>query len=143
MKSSRSNSRHSKSFLPFCTNPATKIPEYPILSGSVSVRANGRLVATRRAGNHFGEMAMLDTTARRSATVSTLEPTVIARVQEHKFTRIANACPDLWRCLAVALAARLRERNKFQAPPRAEPVIFIGSSGEGLTIAEAIHRSFK
>jgi len=114
-----------------------------ILSGSVSVRANGRPVATRRAGNHFGEMAMLDTTATRSATVSTLEPTVIARVPEHKFTRIANVCPDLWRRLAVALAARLRERNKFQAPPRAEPVVFIGSSGEGLTIAEAIYRSFK
>ena len=30
MKSNRPNSLHSKSFLPFCSNPATKIPEYPI-----------------------------------------------------------------------------------------------------------------
>ena len=113
---------------------------YFILSGSVSITANGRLVATRAAGDHVGEMAMLDTTAARSATVRTLEPTVVAKVTESRFSRIANAHPDLWRRTAGALASRLKERNKFQTPPRSEPVIFIGSSGEGLAVAKAIHR---
>jgi predicted nucleotide-binding protein len=113
---------------------------YFILSGSVSITANGRVVATRTAGDHFGEMAMLDTTASRSATVCTLEPTVVAKVSESKFTPIANANPELWRRISVALANRLKERNKFHNPPRSEPVIFIGSSSEGLAIATAIHR---
>lgn len=113
---------------------------YFILSGSVSVTANGRLVATRISGDHVGEMAMLDTTAARSASVRTIEPTVVAKVTESKFSQIANAHPDLWRRTAVALASRLKERNKFQAPPRSEPVIFIGSSSEGLAVAKAIHR---
>jgi CRP/FNR family transcriptional regulator, cyclic AMP receptor protein len=114
-----------------------------ILSGLVSVQVNGREVATRGPGKHFGEMAMLDTTARRSATIITIEPTVVVRVPEHKFATIASATPDLWRRLAVALAGRLRERNKFQAAPRVEPAIFIGSSGEGLAIARAISDSLK
>jgi CRP-like cAMP-binding protein len=103
---------------------------YFILCGSVAVKVNGREVATRGAGEHLGEMALLDTTARRSATARTLEPTVVAKVAESKFTQIAQAYPDLWRRTAVALARRLRERNKFQTPPRSQPVIFIGSSIE-------------
>jgi CRP/FNR family cyclic AMP-dependent transcriptional regulator len=112
---------------------------YFILSGSVSITVNGRLVATRAAGDHVGEMAMLDTTATRSAAVRTIEPTVVAKVPEAKFSQIADANPDLWRRTARTLAFRLKERNKFQAPPRSEPVIFIGSSIEGLSIAKAIH----
>lgn len=93
---------------------------YFILCGSVSVKVNGREVATRGAGDHVGEMALLDTTARRSASVCTLEPTVIAKVAEPKFTEIAKVYPDLWRRAAVALARRLRERTRTlkQETPR-------------------------
>lgn len=116
---------------------------YFILSGSVSVKVNGREVATRGAGEHLGEMALLDTTAKRSATSRTIEPTVVAKVTESQFTKIAQSYPDLWRRTAVALARRLRERNKFQTPSRSQPVIFIGSSSEGIKIAETIHRSMR
>jgi predicted nucleotide-binding protein len=85
-------------------------------------------------------MALVDTTAVRSATVRTREATVVAKVCESQFTRIANKHPSLWRRMAVALAKRLRERNKFQTPPRTEPVIFIGSSSEGLSVAKCIQK---
>lgn len=120
-------------------NPDNDI--YFILSGSVSIIVNGREIATRIAGEHIGEMALIDTTALRSATARTLEPTVVAIVSEQDFTRIANKHPDLWRRIAVVIARRLRERNKFQTAPRSEPVIFIGSSKEGLDIAKAIYKS--
>src|SRR2546425_13150886 len=55
---------------------------YFILSGSVSVRVNSREVAFRTAGEHVGEMALVDTTAVRSATVCTQEATVVAKVPE-------------------------------------------------------------
>jgi CRP-like cAMP-binding protein len=38
-----------------------------ILSGLVSVRINGREVARRSAGQHVGEMALIDPATRRSA----------------------------------------------------------------------------
>ncbi len=112
---------------------------YFILSGAVSIIANGREIAKREAGQHVGEMALLDLTARRSVTVRTLEPTITAKITERAFTRIANANPQLWRNIANTLAQRLRERNKFHTVPRNKPVVFIGSSTEGLPAAEAIY----
>src|SRR5437762_8880905 len=53
---------------------------YFILSGACSIAVNGRDVAFRKAGEHVGEMALLDTTALRSASVCTTEASVIARV---------------------------------------------------------------
>ncbi len=116
---------------------------YFIISGLVSVKVNGREVATRTARNHIGEMALLDTTAKRSATISTTEPSVLAKVCEAKFAIIANDHPELWRRVAITLADRLRERNRFQTPPRNQPVVFIGSSSEGLKFAGAIAASLR
>jgi predicted nucleotide-binding protein len=114
---------------------------YFILSGKVSVRVNDREIAVRSAGEHVGEMTLIDSTALRSTTIRAIEPCVVAKVKEIKFTKLANKYPVLWRKIAVVLARRLKERNKFQTAPRKEPVIFIGSSSEGLQIAEVIHRN--
>ncbi|MDP9100346.1 MAG: nucleotide-binding protein [Verrucomicrobiota bacterium] len=113
---------------------------YFILSGCCSIAVNEREVAVRRAGEHVGEMALLDTTALRSASVRTTETSVIAKVSEKAFTRIANQYPEVWRRIASILANRLRERSKFHSVPRSQSAIFIGSSSEGLMIAEHINR---
>jgi predicted nucleotide-binding protein len=84
-------------------------------------------------------MALLDTTARRSATIQTLEDTVVVKVNEKEFTKIANKHPDVWRKLAIVIAQRLRERSKYHTVPRSQPVIFIGSSTEGLPLAQSIN----
>ena len=112
---------------------------YLIVSGSVSIVINKREIAVRTAGAHVGEMALLDPTARRSATTITREKTVALKVSEAGVTRIARDYPDYWRRLALELATRLRERTKFIREPNSAPVVFIGSSSEGL--AEATHIS--
>lgn len=113
---------------------------YFILSGSVRVLVNCREVATRRAGEHVGEMSLVDRTAVRSATVITAEPSVVARISEPDFTRVANRHPLIWRKLAGTISQRLRERNRFHPAPRSIPAVFIGSSAESLPTATAIHK---
>lgn len=112
---------------------------YFILSGKVSVRVNEREIAVRSAGEHIGEMTLIDSTAFRSTTIRAIDRCVVAKVSEIKFTKLANKYPVLWRKIAVVLARRLKERNKFQIAPRSKPVIFIGSSKEGLEVAETIY----
>jgi len=110
-----------------------------IVHGEVSIFANGRPVATRLAGNHIGEMALVDHLAKRSGTARAAEPTTALRVAEYKFTTIANKHPELWRRIAVEIARRLRERNRFLRAPHVEPVFFVGSSSEGIAVVDAVH----
>ncbi|MGE0681950.1 MAG: TIR domain-containing protein [Candidatus Binatia bacterium] len=114
---------------------------YFILSGKVEVFVNGRLVSTRTTGCHVGEMALIDPTAPRSATVKVTTETVVAQVSEPQFTPIAEKFPKLWRCLAMELATRLREREKFHSPPNAKPSVFIGSSSESLAVAQKLKKA--
>lgn len=114
-----------------------------LLSGEVAISVNGREVARRSAGTHVGEMALVDALSRRSATVRSVEPTTILTIPEYKFTKVANAHPELWRRIAVELAKRLRERNKVLMQPHNEPVLFIGSSLEGQEIASDLYERFR
>src|SRR5688500_5146079 len=60
-----------------------------VISGEVSITINGRAIATRKAGQHVGEMSLLDPTARRSATVRASEETLVFRVAESEISKIA------------------------------------------------------
>lgn len=114
-----------------------------ILGGSVEIIVNGRVVATRRRGQHVGEVSFLDSYALRSATVRARERTTVSAISEYHFNRIADVHPQLWRRVALSLAERLRERAKFHSPPRVQPAVFIGSSTEGLPIAECLYNSLR
>lgn len=114
-----------------------------ILCGSVSIVINKREIAVRSSGSHVGEMALLDPTARRSASVVTREKTVVLTMSEPSVTRIARDYPDYWRRLAVELGTRLRERTKFIREPNSVPNVFIGSSGEALAEANHISRALR
>ena len=111
---------------------------YLVLSGKISIRVNGREVAVRAAGSHVGEMALIDPTAPRSASVIAVEQTVLARLSEVAFSSMAKRFPDLWRRLALELAERLRQRGRFLSSPNPQPVIFVGSSVEKLSVAREI-----
>ncbi len=111
---------------------------YLIVSGRLSVEVNGRAVAFRTAGQHVGEMALIDPRTHRSATVVATEPSVLARITEPNFTKLAKKYPQLWRRLAIELADRLRQRSRFHTPPNESPRVFIGSSVENLPIAQQI-----
>ena len=111
-----------------------------VLSGAVNVLINGRQVATREAGQHIGEMALVDVLQRRSATVIAAEDTTVLALSEPHFTALATSTPTLWRRVAVEIAARLRERSAAVRQPNDSPVVFIGSSAESLAIASEVHR---
>jgi len=109
-----------------------------ILAGKVDIVVNERVIAERSAGEHVGEMAMIDLKAKRSASVIAKETTVVARITEPEFTTIAARHPTLWRYLALELANRLRERNRLVRIPNHKPHLFIGSSVESLAVAREI-----
>lgn len=111
---------------------------YFIVSGSLNIEANGRLVAIRKAGTHVGEMALIDSKARRCATVKAVEKSVVVKVTEPDFSRIAAVFPDLWRRIAVELCGRLRNRNQMLRWPNEVPNVFICSTSEQVALAEQI-----
>jgi predicted nucleotide-binding protein len=83
-------------------------------------------------------MAVIDTSAKRSASVFALERTVLGKISESVFSELAEHFPDLWRQLAVQLGHRLRQRNDLITQRNPRPVFFVGSSKESLGITRAI-----
>jgi predicted nucleotide-binding protein len=116
---------------------------YLIFVGRVSIVVNGREVAVRHVAEHVGEMALIEPTAPRSASVFAIEQTVIGKITETAFSRIAEEFPSLWRRLALDLGNRLRQRNELVVQRNPRPVIFIGSSVESLAIAREIQSGFR
>lgn len=111
---------------------------YFILAGVVSIRIGGREIAVRTAGQHIGEMAVVDPGQPRSASAVAKGKVVVARVSGRAFIDLAKANPRLWRNIARVLAERLRQRNQFVSPMNPRPVLFVGCSTESLPVAQAI-----
>jgi CRP/FNR family cyclic AMP-dependent transcriptional regulator len=110
-----------------------------IIDGQAEVWINGRRVAIRSSRECVGEMALIDHAVRRSATVIAASPLTALKIAEAKFKSITANNAVVWRSLAIAIADRLRERAKFHRPPNKNPVLFIGSSVEGVALANEIH----
>lgn len=111
---------------------------YFILAGVVSIRVGGREIAVRTAGQHIGEMAVVDPGQPRSASAVADGEVVVAQVSAKTFTDLAEANPRLWRNIARVLAERLRQRNRFVSPMNPRPVLFVGCSTESLPVARGI-----
>jgi CRP/FNR family cyclic AMP-dependent transcriptional regulator len=82
-----------------------------ILSGAFSVTIDSRIVARKKAGEHVGEMAVVDPFTPRSASVTATSDSVVARIAEPDFSLLADRYPRLWRRIALELASRLRDGN--------------------------------
>jgi len=115
---------------------------YFVLAGRLSAQVHGREVAVRAAGTHVGEMALIDPSAKRCASVVALDDSVVAGVTERQFTVLAQQHPEMWRALALELGNRLRQRNELVARQNPRPVLFIGSSAEALPIMREIQSGF-
>ena len=111
---------------------------YFILAGVVSIRVGSREIAVRTAGQHIGDMAVVDPGQPRSASAIAEDEVVVARVPARTFTDLAESDPRLWRNIARALAARLRQRNRFVRSMNPRPVLFVGCSTESLPVAQAV-----
>ena len=111
---------------------------YFILAGVVSIQVGGREIAVRTAGQHIGEMAVVDPGQPRSASAVAEDEVVVARVSARTFIDLAEANPRLWWNIARGLAERLRQRNRFVSSMNPRPVLFVGCSTESLPVAQAI-----
>ena len=69
----------------------------------MNVVVNGRIVAVRGPGNHFGEMAAIEPAHRRSATIIAKEQTIVAELKEEDFSEIASRYPEIYKFIAQEL----------------------------------------
>ena len=116
---------------------------YLVLAGTVDVIVNGRLVAKRGPADHIGEMAAIQPSQARSATVIASTVCVACRISNAAFLEIANSYPDIWRLIARELARRLEQRNALVATTHDKVRVFIISSTEALPIARAVESAFE
>lgn len=114
-----------------------------ILTGSVNIVVNGHQFSTREAGTHVGEMALLDVTEKRCASVYAFEQLVAGRIAEADFQKIADKPKywKVWKNIARKLVSRLRQANSRLQWPNYPPQMFIGSSDEDVTIADEFRRA--
>ena len=114
-----------------------------ILAGTVSIRVFSREIAVRTAGQHFGEMALLDPGKPRSASVVADGETVTARIPAAAFADLADNSPRLWKNVARTLADRLSQRNRFVQSMNPRPALFVECSAEALPIGKAIQSTLE
>lgn len=81
---------------------------FVILSGTASVRRNGRKIATLGAGDPFGELALLDHGPRTASVVAESELRLFV-LTARRFNAVLDEAPGLSRKLLAALASRVRE----------------------------------
>jgi CRP/FNR family cyclic AMP-dependent transcriptional regulator len=116
---------------------------YFIVNGEAEVFVNNRSVAVRGAGKVVGEMVAINPTARRSATLKAKGPVLAWKMTADDFQAAAEGVSQFWKRLARMTGERLREREKFHRPANPMPIMFLGSSVEGLELAKALESSFK
>jgi len=97
---------------------------YFIISGSFGVHVNGRRIAARGRGDHIGEMAAIEHTQRRSATVIAEEVALVAKLSSSQFAFDFQEYPHVYRQIAKALSRRLIERNKHVGGYREKARLF-------------------
>lgn len=113
-----------------------------IIAGKVEIRVNGKVVANRFPGDHVGEMAAIEPSQPRSASVVPVETTVLIKVSETDFSAAAEQFPDMWRRIAATLARRLTQRNHLVTAQRERVRVFIMSSVEALPIVDLLIKQF-
>lgn len=127
----------------FIQQGATDTDVYFIVAGSADIVINGKLIAIRHAGDHVGEMAAIEPTQLRSATVVARELGVLLRLSEPDFAALANSYPVVWRRLAATLSRRLMERNNLIVLPRTQVRVFVMSSAESLPVTRLLVEHFQ
>jgi predicted nucleotide-binding protein len=117
---------------------ATDNDLFLIVSGAFIVKVNNKPVAARGPGDHVGEMAAIQHTQPRSATVVAAEPSIVVKLSEPQLNELASRYPDLYRNIAKELARRLIQRNHLVTKFREKSQVFVISSKEALSIAEGL-----
>jgi len=116
---------------------------YLIVAGSFDIVVNGRLVARRVPNDHVGEMAAIQPTQKRSATLVAREESVVVKLTEPQLAQLGEKHPQIYRYFAKELARRLEQRNALVTSVSDIVRVFIISSAEALEIARTIQNAFE
>jgi len=114
-----------------------------IVSGSFGIYVNGRRIGARGRGDHVGEMAAVEPTQRRSATVVADEPSIVGKLTSQQFASLGKKHTDIYKQIARALSRRLLERNKHVGAFREKTRVFIISSAEARHVARLVRNAFE
>jgi predicted nucleotide-binding protein/proteasome lid subunit RPN8/RPN11 len=109
-----------------------------LLTGKGQLVVNGVRMYCREHGVTIGEMSAINPSISRSATVEAVEPTVAWKVGHAQLADVGKAHPELWRFIAVDLASRLEQRNRYVNRINTRPRVFLICSAEALPVAKAI-----
>jgi CRP/FNR family transcriptional regulator, cyclic AMP receptor protein len=127
----------------FITQGGAETDVFFIVAGSVDVIVNGKVVNTRRAGDHVGEMAAIEPAQLRSATITARDLCVLLKISGDDFSKLADANPTIWRRLAATLSRRLMERNAMVTQAREKVRVFVMSSVEALPVTRLLVQHFE
>lgn len=116
---------------------------YLIIAGRVSVEVNGHTIDSMKADSFFGEMSLIEPHECRSASIFAVEQTVVAKITEPVFTKLADDFSILWRRIARCEAGRVRARNAHIRQRNLVPVLFIGSASESRDVVRAIQNDLR
>lgn len=84
---------------------------FVILEGEVTVKRNGRKVATLGAGDVVGEMSLLDKGPRTASVVAATEVTLLV-IDSRRFLSVIDDIPSISHKLLASLAGRIREFDR-------------------------------
>ncbi|HQT74825.1 MAG TPA: nucleotide-binding protein [Acidiphilium sp.] len=114
-----------------------------IIAGVCDVVVNGRLIGKRSSGDHVGEMAAIQPTQTRSASVIAESMVVALKLSEPAFSKLGSEFPQIYLAIAKELSRRLLQRNSRIGAYRERVRVFIISSVESLPIARIIETAFE
>jgi len=115
---------------------------YLVLSGGFEIVVNKTRVARRFANDHVGEMAAIEPSQPRAASVIATETSVVAKISAANLAELGQQYPEVFRCIAKDLAKRLHQRNAHVGAARESIKVFVISSAESLGVARAIQTAF-
>ena len=81
-----------------------------IVTGTAVVTRSGKKVATLEAGDHFGELALLDRRPRSASVVSETDMDLLV-LSQREFNGLLQSVPTIARKMLAAMANRLREAD--------------------------------
>jgi len=84
---------------------------FVIISGSATVKRNGKKVATLGAGAVVGELSLLDHGPRTATVVTDTECTMLV-ISQRQFLAVIDAIPAISHKLLATLAGRIRELDR-------------------------------
>lgn len=114
---------------------------YFILAGEFHAFVNGQNKQTRVAGESVGEIAGLNRSRPRTATLRASKPSLVLKVALEDVDQIVGSDVEFWKTTADAVADQLEHRNLECGAANEHPRIFVISSSEGMEVARLIRKN--